>query len=75
MSQGKEQEVLGLVEKARKLSDAFIVVGILPGGRIFYSCDDRMTLPDLHGALQDNVDFICASVARTRQAKRQGGKG
>jgi|GEM_PF-5455436 len=74
MSQDKERTILGHVQQARRLSDAFIVVGILPGGRVFYDCDDRISLPDLHGVLLNNVDFICESVARTRQARKQGGK-
>lgn len=66
MADPKEQAILKLIEDARKQSDAFIIVGILPGDRFFYSCDDRITLPDLHGELERSVDAICSSVSRTR---------
>jgi hypothetical protein len=65
----RENTILNLVEQARLQSDALIVVGILPGGRIFHSCDPRLPLPDLHGALRDNLDFICESVAHHRARK------
>jgi len=70
MPSAKEQQILRLVETARKEADALIVVGIMPGDRIFYSCDDRVPMPDLHGTLRRNVDFICESVARTRQERK-----
>lgn len=71
MDSPREKAILALVRSARKQSDAFIVVGILPGGRFFYDCDDRIPVPDLHGALVNNVDAICASVARVRKERSQ----
>lgn len=62
----REQAILSLVESARKQSDAIIVIGICAGDRIFYSVDERITIPDLHGILRRNVDFICESVAKYR---------
>lgn len=66
MSSSREQAVLSLLDSARKQSDALIVVAIAPQDRIFYSVDDRLTLPDLHETLERNLDFICESVARFR---------
>jgi hypothetical protein len=73
MDDATRKAVLALVEQARIKADALIVVGILPGGAIVHSCDSRITIPDLHGALQDNVDFICQCVAhnRARAAKER----
>ena len=76
MATEREKAILTPVESARKQSDAFIVVGIMPGDRIFYAVDDRVTIPDLHGILQHNLDFICQSVAhfrarRAKEAKQQ----
>jgi len=72
----REQAILKLVEEARTKADAFIVIGIMPGDRFFYSCDDRVTLPDLHGILERNVDDVCGSVSRDRarraKERRQG---
>ena len=71
MDNRKEQAALNYVTAARGLTDAIIVVGILPGGRFFDDCDTRITLPDLHGCLVENANAICESVsrARARQAK------
>jgi hypothetical protein len=66
MPDPREQAILKLVEEARKKSYAFIVLGILPGDRFFYSCDERITLPDLHGQLENIGDAVCESVSRTR---------
>jgi hypothetical protein len=66
MDKQKEEAILNLVASARQRSEAFIVVGILPGHRFFYSVDPNITIPDLHGVLQDNIDDICNSVARKR---------
>ena len=72
MPDPREQEVLRLVEQARLKSDAFIVVGLLPNHRFFYSCDPRITLPDLHGILVDHIDDVCDSVRRTREHAKEG---
>ena len=75
MGSPREEAILTLVDSARKQADAFIVVGIMPGSgdadRIFYSVDERVSIPDLHGILQRNLDFICQSVShfRARRAK------
>jgi hypothetical protein len=65
MPDPREQAILKLVEEARKKSNAFIVLGITPN-RFFYSCDERITLPDLHGQLENIGDAVCESVSRTR---------
>ena len=74
MPSTKEQEILRLAEQARTKADAFIVVGIMPGGAIFQVSDPRITIPDLHGVLQDNVDFICECVSHARARKAKEGK-
>lgn len=71
MDNRSEKEILDLVERARTKSEAFIVVGILPGDRIFYSADPRIGIADPHGALQRNVDWICESVANTRRRAQE----
>lgn len=68
---GATQKILDLARRARELADAFIVVGIMPGGEIFYDCDDRIPLPDLHGFLIGSIDFICESIARKRARKTE----
>jgi hypothetical protein len=62
----KEEAILNLVMQARLRADAIIVVGIMPGGAVFFDCDKRITIPDLHGVLQDSTDFICQRVAVAR---------
>jgi hypothetical protein len=66
VADSREQAILKQAEDLRKRTDAFIVLGILPGGRFFYACDDRITLPDLHGELERNVDAVCESLSRSR---------
>ena len=75
----QREQAIRLVEQARVQADALIVVGILPGGAAFHSADPRISIPDLHGALQDSVDFICERVAHNRarlakERKVQGGR-
>ncbi len=67
----REQEILDLVKRARQKADAIIVVGILPGGRFFYDCNNRITLPDLHGALNEIGNLVCESVSRKRNAAKE----
>jgi hypothetical protein len=69
MPSTKEQEILRLAEQARAKADAFIVIGIMPGGSIFQTSDPRISIPDLHRALKESVDFICECVAHARKAK------
>lgn len=66
MADTREQAVLKLAETIRIKADAFIVLGLLPGGRFFYSVDPDITLPDLHGELAASVKAVCGSVSRTR---------
>jgi len=73
----REQAILRLTEQARIQADALIVVGILPGGSVFHSCDPRIPIPDLHETLENSVDFICERVAhnRARLAKERKAHG
>ena len=65
----QDTAILHLVEIARQKSDAFIVLGIMPGGRFFFSCDDKIALPDLQRAIEENTEAIIASVSRSRGRK------
>lgn len=69
MSSPREAAVLHLAEMARRQSDALIVLGVLPGGRFFYSVDDHLALPDLQCALEEIIDPLIASVSRARGRK------
>ena len=69
MTDKNKQRVLNLLQLARAHGDALIVLAITPND-VLWSCDERVTIPDLHGLLQDNVDGICAQIARDR-AERQ----
>ena len=70
MDEKKKQSVLRKVEELRREADALVVVGIMPGGDIFRSVDPRLTVPDLHRALEESIDFICECVARERQQQK-----
>lgn len=67
MDKNKQQSVAKDVEALRKKADALVVLGIMPGGDIFWSVDPRLTVPDLQRALRDSIDFTCQCVTRVRQ--------
>lgn len=73
LTEQQERYVLNMIEKARRDTNAFIVIGVLPGDRFFYSVDDTVSVEDLQGILQRNLFEVCASVRRKRMAKKNGG--
>lgn len=74
MNNRTERIILNHVAQARAQADAIIVVGIMPGGRFFFDCDNRITIPDLHGVLQDSIDRICENLAHVRAHQAKEGK-
>lgn len=66
MDNRQEAECLRLADDLRRKSDAIVIVGFLPAGRMFWSVDERIALPDLHFLLRNAADDVCGSVSRTR---------
>ena len=68
MDSSREKAIISLLASARVKSDAFIALAITPDG-FFWNCDDRISIPDLHGKLQDYADAICQAVADQRAVR------
>lgn len=66
MTDATRQRIKTMLLTSRVNSDGLIAVLITPN-EVLFSCDRRVTIPDLHGLLQGEIDNICAHVANERK--------
>ena len=71
MTEATRRRVLNMIQMARAISDGLIVIAITPDD-VLWSVDRRLTIPDLHGLLQETSEGICERIARERAEELNG---